>query len=387
MLAVLFTARTTMGFQFQTVASISPIMVDALAIDYAELGALIGFYMLPGIIFALPGGILGRRYGDGNMVLLGLVTMGVGGLIMGLGESYTVVSAGRILAGGGAIFLNVLMAKMVADWFGGREVVVAMAILIASWPLGIGAGLVLFPTIAELWSWPAVMYASAAFAFASFVLVAWKYRKAPGAHDARDEGFRIGLTAREWVLILTAGLIWGTFNVGFIVILSFGPDWFVSLGYSLKQAGFVVSLAGWLSIPLVPLGGYVAGRYGRRNLIMAGCFLISAAGMVYLSFTAAPIFIFVLTGMIGVFPAALIVALPPEVLRPSARGAGLGLFFTLFYACMALLPGVAGWTRDLTGNASAPFYFGALMMLSACLSLFVFRYLQRALPATSAASG
>ena len=115
MLVVLVTARITMGFQFQTVGPISPVLIDALRIDYAELGSLIGFYMLPGIFIALPSGILGRRYGDANMVLLGLLAMGVGGLIMGYGDSYAMVSAGRILSGAGAIFVNVLMVKMITD--------------------------------------------------------------------------------------------------------------------------------------------------------------------------------------------------------------------------------------------------------------------------------
>ena len=48
-----------MALQFQTVASTGPFLIDALAIDFASLGLLIGLYMLPGIVIALPGGMLG----------------------------------------------------------------------------------------------------------------------------------------------------------------------------------------------------------------------------------------------------------------------------------------------------------------------------------------
>lgn len=379
-LAVLYAARIIMGFQFQTVGPISPLLVEALAIDYAELGTLIGFYMLPGVFLALPSGILGRRYGDTNMVLSGLLAMGIGGLIMGYGDTYAVVSLGRILGGGGAIFLNVLMVKMIADWFGGKELFVAMAILISSWPMGIGIGLVSFPAIALMWSWQAVMYLSAGLAFASFGLMIWKYRPPPNAVDGRDEGFRIGLLPREWLLILLCGMVWGFFNVGFIILLSFGSDIFVALGYSLGDAGYVVSLAGWISIIMVPMGGYIAGRFGHVNWIMTLCFVASAAGMLWFGQTSSPITLFIFVSMIGVFPAAMIVALPPEVLRPNARGAGLGLFFMLFYVCMAVLPGIAGWTRDLTGDPVAPFYFGAFMMICSLISLIPFRILQKRLP-------
>ena len=42
MLAVLFLARTAIALQFQTVASVRPFLMDALAIDFASIGALIG---------------------------------------------------------------------------------------------------------------------------------------------------------------------------------------------------------------------------------------------------------------------------------------------------------------------------------------------------------
>ena len=63
MLSVLFLARTAMAYQFQTAASDGPFLIDGLGIGFAQLGTLIGLYMLPGIVIALPGGMLGQRFG------------------------------------------------------------------------------------------------------------------------------------------------------------------------------------------------------------------------------------------------------------------------------------------------------------------------------------
>ncbi len=63
-LGALYLARTAMGFQFQAIAAVSPLLVRELAIDLALLGTLIGVWMLPGIVVAIPGGMLGRRFGD-----------------------------------------------------------------------------------------------------------------------------------------------------------------------------------------------------------------------------------------------------------------------------------------------------------------------------------
>jgi nitrate/nitrite transporter NarK len=38
--------------------------VADLALSYAQLGTLMGFYLLPGAFLALPGGMLGARFGD-----------------------------------------------------------------------------------------------------------------------------------------------------------------------------------------------------------------------------------------------------------------------------------------------------------------------------------
>ncbi len=60
-LAALTFARAAMGFQYQSVAAVAPLMGEGLGLDKAQLGWLIGLYLLPGVAFALPGGLLGRR--------------------------------------------------------------------------------------------------------------------------------------------------------------------------------------------------------------------------------------------------------------------------------------------------------------------------------------
>src|SRR5262245_16697685 len=80
-LVLIFLARTSMGFQFQAIASVSPLVVADLGLSYAQLGTLIGLYMLPGAFIALPGGVIGRRLGERRVVVAGLALMVAGGLL------------------------------------------------------------------------------------------------------------------------------------------------------------------------------------------------------------------------------------------------------------------------------------------------------------------
>ena len=62
MLAVIFTARISMGFQFQSIASVATFIVDDLHMSYAQVGLLMGLYMIPGVLIALPSGWLVQRF-------------------------------------------------------------------------------------------------------------------------------------------------------------------------------------------------------------------------------------------------------------------------------------------------------------------------------------
>ena len=64
MLGILFIARLAMGFQFQSIASVSSHLVEAFGFSYAEIGTLIGLFLLPGIFLAIPSGLLTRAVSD-----------------------------------------------------------------------------------------------------------------------------------------------------------------------------------------------------------------------------------------------------------------------------------------------------------------------------------
>jgi predicted MFS family arabinose efflux permease len=375
-LAVLFLARTAMGFQFQSVASVSPFLIDELAIDYAMLGTLIGLYKLPGIVFAFPGGMLGQRFGDKQVVLAGLVMMALGGVLVGTAEDYAVAVLGRALSGCGGVLLNILLAKMTMDWFARRELVLAMAILVNSWPFGIALALVTQSAAAVALGWPMVLHGTAALALVSFVLIAVGYRSPPElAPPGAAPGRRLGLSRAEIAGVTLAAAAWTLYNVGLILIVSFGPTFLTARGLALEEAAWMVSLGTWLGIATVPLGGYLAQRWARPGLVMAVSLLAAAAVCAVLPWTQSPLLPFIAFGLFAWAPAGPIMALVSETLRADRRALGMGLFYTWYYAGMGALPPAAGLARDLTGRPDAPIYCAGAMMLAAfaCASLFRLR--------------
>lgn len=364
-LLVLFLARTALAVQFQAVASAAPFLIVALTIDYASLGLLIGLHSLPGVAIAIPGGIFGQKLGAKRVVLIGLFLMAVGGTVMGFSQSFLSAAVGRTVLGVGAVLFNVLATKMVTDWFSGHEIATAMGALVSSWPLGIALGLLVFGPLGVEHGWTAIMHVSTLCVLAGFLVVALFYHEPPGATPSTLAGLTLDLNRREWTLVCIAGAIWALFNVAYIVLISFGPELFTQRGFSLMQANFIVSLVGWTLIPSIPLASFVAERFGRPRRAMLGAFTVIAAGLIVLPFAYGAgllaAFAIIVLGM-GV-PPGLIMALPAQALRPETRAGGMGVYYTWYYAAMAILPSGAGLARDYAGSAAAPMVFAAVMMI------------------------
>src|SRR5882757_11442089 len=98
-----------MAFQFQSVAAVAPLLGHDFGVSLADIGILIGLYFAPGTVIALPGGAIGRRFGDKNTVLAGLVLMLGGGLVMTVATTWNGQIAGRLISGTGGVLLNVQM--------------------------------------------------------------------------------------------------------------------------------------------------------------------------------------------------------------------------------------------------------------------------------------
>ena len=369
-LAVLFAVRLTMGFQFQSVAAVAPLLGRDFGVGLADIGILIGLYFTPGVALALPGGAIGQRFGDKTTVLAALLLMLIGGLAMALSDSWTVQIAGRLVAGSGGVLLNVQMTKMVADWFAGREIATAMAIFVNSWPAGVAVALLTLPSVGTAYGVSAVYLAVAALIAFAFVLLAAMYQ--PSANSVTTATTSAQLDRNAAIAVIAMGLVWGLYNVGFAMIFSFGPSMLVERGWSIAAAGSTISIVLWLAVVSVPSGGFLADRTKRpQSILVAGC-VVFAILMVALPRSGAVVLTVAVLGLICGLPAGPILSLPARVLQPATRAVGMGIFYTLYYATMMLGPVVAGACAKWTGSAAAAFDFGAALLLVCPLILWGF---------------
>jgi MFS family permease len=378
-LAVLFVIRLTMAFQFQSVAAVAPLLGDTFGVSLADIGWLIGLYFAPGLALALPGGAIGRRFGDRPTVMASLLLMLVGELAMALSPSWPVQIAGRLVSGAGGVMFNVQMTKMVADWFAGQEIATAMAIFVNSWPAGIALSLVSLPPIATAFGIEAVYLTVAASIALGLLFFAAAYPSPPKITTTAAAGSSWP-DRTTFVALIAAGLIWGLFNVGFAMIFSFGPSMLDERGWSISAAGSVISIVLWLAVISVPLGGFLADRTGRPNLILAGGCIVFAVLMIILPRSEMVISTVTAIGLLSGLPVGPMMSLPARVLKAETRAIGMGIFYTLYYATMMLGPVVAGAVAKSTGQAAAAIDFGAIVLLACPILLWAFNRLPEARP-------
>jgi len=158
MLGVIFLTRTSMGFQFQSIAALTPFLVPAFDLSYAEVGLLMGLFMLPGVVIAVPGGLLGQRFGSLRVVIGGLGLMIVGGMIVSYSPGLHTAAFGRTIGGVGGVLVNIMLARMVAGWFRERELQTAMGLMLSAWPFGMALALVILGPLAAHTSWRIAEY-------------------------------------------------------------------------------------------------------------------------------------------------------------------------------------------------------------------------------------
>ena len=283
-----------MGFQFQSTAAVAPLMAEDLGLRYTDIGFLIGLYMLPGIVLALPGGALGARFGDKRMVLLGLALMVAGGAMQTAAPDYGTVLAGRLIAGIGGVALSVIMTKMIVDGFAGGPIVLAMSVFTNSYPSGVGLALVVLGQAA---AWRPAIAITSGVALVAFAAVALFYHRHENDRPrVLGIGLGAGMPGRAVALTLLAGCMWGIFNGAVVIMLGFAPLLLASRGVTVGGTA-LVGMAMWLFAFSIPLGGFIAQRWGHpAALMIAGC--AGAAIALMLLPVGPPLPLLILAGLV-----------------------------------------------------------------------------------------
>jgi MFS family permease len=361
-LAAMVLARIAFGYQYQTVASLAPELIAAYGLDYTSIGTLIGVFVAPGIVLALPLGLLGRRYGDRLIVGGGLALMTAGPLLGAVWADPVGIGAGRLLAGAGGVAMIVLQNKIISDWFSGRTFMAAIGLSVSAYPVGVSGAQIVLPWLAATSGTVAALVSGAVLVGITLVLFLASYRDSPSARVAPR---RFSLPGRrECLLVLVGGLVWTAYTGCYSGFVSYVPSLMSVRGHSAWTAGAVMTIATWGSIPATLAGGALGARFGNLRVLLFGT-VAMALGCAGMGFTAWPLASAVLFGVLGSAQPSVIMAAGTLSSRPENRAVGMGIFYTTYYAGNALAPALCGHAADLAGGPGGALYAAAAIGLLA----------------------
>ncbi|MEC7388476.1 MAG: MFS transporter, partial [Pseudomonadota bacterium] len=339
------------------------------------IGTLIGLFMLPGLFLAIPAGLAGTFFSDKALIGFGLIALSLGGTIAGLSQGFGFLSVGRVICGIGFVVSTIFFAKVLIDWFEGKELATAMSVLVMSWPFGIAMGQVGHGWLSAFLDWRWAFYIASLYCAVSAALMILLY--CGPVKELRDNGsVKFSLNKSELILTLTASLAWGFFNAGYVVYLSFSPLVLMSSGHSAIAASSIVSAASWVMIFSGAICGFISDKTRRPNLIIYICMgacILSFLMLLNLPFPLISVLIF---GLVGMAPAGILMALSAEAMRVESRSIGMGVFFMGQVLLQSTAPPVAGWLYDVTNDVNLPILFAVALFLATGASNYCFQYLK-----------
>lgn len=386
-LFILAIARCGVGFQFVAIAALIPQLQVVSGFNHTQIGILLGVFLISGVVLSIPAGMIATRIGDHRTLRIGLVALILGGALVAFSDSFGLALAGRLLGGVGAVATSIVGSKQLTDWFIGREIRTAMSLFGLTWPGGIAIGMMILPILGVWQSTESALLATSLIPMIALMLVGFIPRIADNPYDPNGgrpkSSVLWSLSKPEFWTIMAGGLAWPLMNGGgYILFTTYGPGLLMERGATVVSAGLLAGMLSWLVMITIPIGGVIADRTGRNGLMFLLGSLIAAAAIAVVPIGGPIILWVVLSSALG-FTVGPVMALPSDVLRSESRATGLGLYFSLFYLGMGLIPALGGWILDASGSLSMVIWLSALCLLLSPVSYFAARLLHQKWSRTS----
>ena len=256
---------------------------DDLGLSVVAIGTIWGMDPLAGIFIGLPGGLLADRFGVRRTLMVVCILAGIFGALRGLSVNFISMAVTMFLFGLMAAAAPSIVPKVTAEWFGGRRLGMANALLNIAWAIGAMVATMfsatVFSPLLGSWRWVMLLYGvpSVLLGFLWFFTV-----RDPDKSDLSDDKSqlpdtiavkipfrealsRVARMKEVWVLGLITTANWGA-GMGLIGYL---PLYLRNIGWTPATADSAITvLNGFSSLGVIPMV-LLSDRIGSRKIVMA----------------------------------------------------------------------------------------------------------------------
>ncbi|MEE8377859.1 MAG: MFS transporter [Candidatus Aminicenantaceae bacterium] len=377
-LFMVYICMLVFAFTLQFLPPILPTLIVNFNLSHAQAGLLMSLFTLPAIFLAILAGLLSDRWGTYKVGLISLLIVIAGTLTFALSRTFVLAGIGRTIAGAGAVTLTIVAAKILSQWFHGREVGSAMGIYNTAMPVG---SIICFSTFGKLAAqsgWRMPVFITAAVSLLGLTTFLILFRSAPDLSQREAQSKQDGRTIFSNVLhiaglIWMAALCWLLFNAAVISFSTFAPDFFVSKGKTIGYAGFLTSLLMWGSLVLSPVIGRLIDKFNSNGIFIGVGGSMLAVSLVFVSRATSFIPPMAVMAVAVAFVPTPVFSYLSKNLPPKDLGVGFGILGMVSGIGMFFGPTLSGLIRDKTGSYEMTFLFLAALSLLITAAAVIFQ--------------
>ncbi len=354
-----------------------PFIAAEMHLNFSQVGLLKGVFSGSMALFQVPLSFLGERIGE--LTVIGAGTFGLAGgfLLLGWVHSFPAILVSLILAkatGGGQHGLSSSLLSRVFEISGRRT---AMGTYNFSGDMGKVCLPFLLALMINLWGWRQGVLVLSVFAVAATAAL-WTVAREKGKVSlvsSSQEGFSgkkgdWGVRdLKSFSSLLTIGVIDITTRTA---LLTFLPFLLLRKGIPMAHVGFALTLlfAGGAAGKFVC--GILAERLGIIPMVV-GTEILTSAGILSLIWLPSSL-TWISLPMVGIVlngTSSVLYATVAEMIAPSARSRGYGLYYAITLGSGAIAPMVYGLFTDFFGLSMTLVAVGLVVLLTLPLTRYL----------------
>lgn len=368
MIRILAIVAFFVGLDSLLVAPLLPVITETISIPDGSGGLLITIYALCYGITAPVFGTMSDRVGRKRMIIIGFAIFSISTFCTGLAKSFEILLLFRGLTGlSGAMIMPSIFALVgdkVTYESRGKAMGTIMGAMVGSTVIGVPIGAFL----SEVGNWQWTFYSIGLLTLFFTLLVNRILRNEKQRNDVHVSIVKTLAAQFKMVSVLFALLATFLWTIGLHGMFSYiGVYYGDNFGLSVGEIGIVIFLAGVGSVAGNILGGKLADKIGKKNVIVIASIVSSISVMLFSLSTGnlvIAIIVHIIWSLFIGFGQASLTALISE-LKPAVRGTVMALNSSAMYIGMTIASGVASLT------VSHGFPFSSLGIMCAIASLLV----------------
>lgn len=321
------------------------------SITEANAGLLMSVVVIPGLLLAIPSGLIVSKVGFRKIGFLTLLGIAFGNLITASSTIFLHALLGRLIMGIGSSFLSIGSAIILSNWFEKNQMGLVMGIYSIGYPVSTIFAFFVAPLLDQYFGWQFAFYVATLIAIIFSIIFVIIIKDQPSEEKTNSLNLSKMLEnlakSQLWKILL----IWLFFNISSTGFLTWAPTLFSTFkGQTLVYASMISSTYTLSRLIFIPFYGWTSDKIGKRKLIIiTGLVLMST--ILYLLSQLEGIYlivgVFFLGAATGAIP-AIVLALVPQILPSNQTGIGFGLMSTSFRVAAIVGPPITGLLIEVT---------------------------------------